>query len=612
MVLFGLSQIVNAQNFLKGFDYETTEKYLNAMEVVKTTPPLYSVTVKYGERNPYFEWEDISLNREGCSFSIKVDVYCDFNVLTIVDCSDCQQTCWNGTLYQNAILVLNPGLYTATVFGPNCQSSSSMNIAKVGNKPEFSVESTKACSGEKGTLRVASFSEPLVSFAWSNGATTSSIQVPKGMYSVTATNAQGCANVAQGEVKEFLPSPAPMVTPSINADGSVTLTSSMPSGNMWSNGATSQSIKPEVSGVYTLKVKDSNGCYSASSCPSAVSVIKKTEIVEVHDTVIVNSPLSCPLTASFMHEVNLKKVNFKNTSSGEPVGYLWMFGDGTTSTEVNPMHDYAQDGTYEVKLFTFKGVDQSMIMGKVFINTKTGNGGGGNATCPAMASFMYEVDGMEVDFRNTSSGDGLLSYLWDFGDGTSSTEKNPVHKYSQYKSYKVTLYVNTPNGLISASQNVWIIDQNVLNGTVCDSLLIKASNGMKNGEAILPYQITSQTKLVLEHPNANNWSWSPTGQATDWSLVKTGVGRHHFYVSYFVNNKKQCSVFDYEILGGGITGTNEEAENRSSNSDKDINVYPNPTSGPVELDLSGLPGGQYLINVISQSGQTVTKKVIKQ
>ena len=51
---------------------------------------------------------------------------------------------------------------------------------------------------------------------------------------------------------------------------------------------------------------------------------------------------------------------------------------------------------------------------------------------------------------------------------------------------------------------------------------------MKNGEAILPYQITSQTKLVLEHPNANNWSWSPTGQATDWSLVKTGVGRHHF------------------------------------------------------------------------------------
>ena len=55
----------------------------------------------------------------------------------------------------------------------------------------------------------------------------------------------------------------------------------------------------------------------------------------------------------------------------------------------------------------------------------------------------------------------------------------------------------------------------------------------------------------------------------------------------FPNNKKQCSVFDYEILGGGITGTNEEAENRSSNSDKDINVYPNPTSGPVELDLQG-------------------------
>lgn len=544
----------------------------------------------------------------GCSFNITEQKNCNSNKLTVTDCPDCINWCWSNGAKTSSIDVTNTGTYTVTVTGSGgCTSVSSKEVMDI-KKVQASISGgSQVCLGEKTTLTASGGT----SYLWSNGMSTPTIQVGKGTYSVVVTGANGCTASVNAQVNEFPISAAPIVAPTINADGTVTLTSSSPSGNMWSNGATSQSITPPDLGLYSLKVKDTNGCYSAASCNFPAGKMLKEVIVPIHDTVILNSPLSCPLLASFMHEVNMKKVNFKNTSSGDPMSYLWMFGDGSTSTEANPEHEYLADGSYEVKLFTFKGTDQNMITGKVFINTKTGNGGGGNATCPAMTSFMYQVDGMNVHFQNTSSGDGLLSYLWDFGDGTSSTEKNPIHKYSKYGTYKVVLYVNTPNGLISVFQNVLIVDQNVLNGTVCDSLLIKASNGMKNGEEILPSQISSQTKLVLEHPNANNWFWSPTGNGTDWSLAKYNVGKHHYYVSYFVNGKKQCSVFDYEILGSGITGTEEESENRSR--EQGINVYPSPTSGPVQIDLSDIPSGGYMINVISlTSGQQFAKKVIKQ
>lgn len=598
----GLSQTAFSQNF----------KFVG--EIFQN--PIQSITVKYGERNEYGITFPNSEKRDGCSFDVEVQKFCNFFVLKIVNCTDCKTICWNGTQYVNEFLVKDPGTNTVVVSGENCQSEAKITLDKANLKTDFWVNQLKsACPGEKGILEIVltntnSNNPTLVSYQWSNGATTSSINVPKGIYLVTATNSYGCSSENQGQVTEFLPSSPPMVTPIINSDGTVTLISNMPSGNMWSNGATSQSIKPEVSGIYTLKVKDQNGCYSASSCPSAVAVTTKT--VVVYDTVIVNSPLSCPLMASFMHEVNGKIVSFKNTSAGDPTAQIWWFGDGTNSNELNPVHTYANDGNYTVTLVIFEGQNQSTVTSKVFINTKTGNGGGGNVACPAMASFMYQLDDMNVYFKNTSSGDGLLSYLWDFGDNTSSSEKNPIHKYNQYGTYKVTLYVYTVAGFISASQMIYVVNQGVLNGTVCDSTLIKASNGMKNGEAILPSQISSQTKLVLEHPGARDWSWSPTGQATNWSLAKYNVGKHHFYVSYFVNNQKQCSVFDYEILGGGLTDT-DDAENRSSKEDKgDINIYPNPTSGPVEVDLSGLPTGTYLINVQDQTGRQVTKKVIKQ
>ena len=62
------------------------------------------------------------------------------------------------------------------------------------------------------------------------------------------------------------------------------------------------------------------------------------------------------------------------------------------------------------------------------------------------ALFTYEADGLTVTFTNTSTVSGTVTYAWDFGDGETSTEKDPVHTYASKGEYTVTLTVTDEQG----------------------------------------------------------------------------------------------------------------------------------------------------------------------
>ena len=72
-----------------------------------------------------------------------------------------------------------------------------------------------------------------------------------------------------------------------------------------------------------------------------------------------------------------------------------------------------------------------------------------------VAAFTYTNAELDVQFSNTSTDDE--SYYWDFGDGTSSTEKSPQHTYATSGTYDVVLKVNSPAGYSSqVSRNLTI------------------------------------------------------------------------------------------------------------------------------------------------------------
>jgi PKD repeat protein len=140
---------------------------------------------------------------------------------------------------------------------------------------------------------------------------------------------------------------------------------------------------------------------------------------------------------SFEIALNDLDISITNTSTvkGTDVSYLWDFGDGTTSTETSPSHTYVAEGLYQIKLEIKTQVGQSKTVSKqIKIELLK----------PEIEAIYTNVDGYSVSFESgvTYAGTGKLTYLWDFGDGETSTLEKPTHKYQQEGSYQVTLKVS--------------------------------------------------------------------------------------------------------------------------------------------------------------------------
>ncbi|WP_020537319.1 PKD domain-containing protein [Lewinella cohaerens] len=119
--------------------------------------------------------------------------------------------------------------------------------------------------------------------------------------------------------------------------------------------------------------------------------------------------------------------------------YYWDFGNGETSTEPNPVIEYSEAGSYDVSLVaTYDGLcfDSLQLSGSV------------NLLPRPVANFTWELPtdmyrGI-VLFNNEST--GADNYLWNFGNGASSTEIDPVHDYEQNGSWQAALIASSLNG----------------------------------------------------------------------------------------------------------------------------------------------------------------------
>ncbi len=132
------------------------------------------------------------------------------------------------------------------------------------------------------------------------------------------------------------------------------------------------------------------------------------------------------------------ETTFVNTSfAGQPAAteFLWDFGDGVTMTAglEDVTHTYMDAGLYDVTLEACNvgGCDTFTLQVEV--------------VAQPIADFTYVANGATVDFTNTST--DADTYLWDFGDGETSTDMNPSHTYAAAGDYVVTLYAYNDCGM---------------------------------------------------------------------------------------------------------------------------------------------------------------------
>jgi gliding motility-associated-like protein len=183
---------------------------------------------------------------------------------------------WSNGLQTQSITVGNAGNYSVIVTNAAGCSTTSAPVAVIVNAlPSATISAngpTTFCQGGSVTLTASSGT----SYAWSNGATTSSITVnTSGNYSVTITNANGCSATSASVAVTVNTLPIANIT-SLNGNtfcqgGSVTLVSSAGSSYAWSDGLTTQSINVTTSANLTVTVTNANGC-SATSAPFGVTM----------------------------------------------------------------------------------------------------------------------------------------------------------------------------------------------------------------------------------------------------------------------------------------------------------------------------------------------------
>jgi PKD repeat protein len=191
------------------------------------------------------------------------------------------------------------------------------------------------------------------------------------------------------------------------------------------------------------------------------------------------------------------EVQFTDTSTGNPMtAWAWDFGDGTTSSEQNPIHIYEVAGTYTVTLAATNecGVDFEIKIDYITV---------GAGVAP-VAAFTQSVDSGDVPFSvaftNLSTGTPTLTYVWDFGDGSAtSTQTNPTHLYTEPGTYTVTLTVTNAAGTDDATDTVTAEDLVIWN-TATET----PSSGF----------VFTDSNRTAQHPPTNTGVFSVNGHST--------------------------------------------------------------------------------------------------
>ena len=198
-----------------------------------------------------------------------------------------------------------------------------------------------------------------------------------------------------------------------------------------------------------------------------------------------------------------QQTSFENTSTviDGILSYQWAFGDGNSSSAENPRHTYAEAGDYTVRL------------------TSTGSFGGCVDTLSQVYTVKSQVNAafdfedvcrdVAATFTNNSSTTlGPLTYLWNFGDGTTSTETNPTHQYDLPGSYTVKLTATSEEGSVDVDEQVITIFPEPSAAFVslsgCDGQVVNFDNQTSIANGQLEYQWFFEAGAESEITNPNH------------------------------------------------------------------------------------------------------------
>ena len=236
-------------------------------------------------------------------------------------------------------------------------------------------------------------------------------------------------------------------------------------------------------------------------------------------------------------------VAFRDLSTGTtPMTYLWEFGDGATSTEQNPSHNYIRQGLYTVKLTVTNTYGSSSEIKTNYIAIGlapradfTGQPTTGNTP-------------LTVEFTDRSTGHPTVWY-WNFGDGKESSEQNPVHTYFSSGEFTVTLTASNEYGSSYASKAYFI-----------HAIPVLKSRFIANPSAGKAPLVVKFTDISTGNPETWNWDFGDGTTSTQPNPVHTYTAPGAFDVNLTVTNGMNKDTSVQTIVAGGVPVTDFVAD----------------------------------------------------
>lgn len=222
----------------------------------------------------------------------------------------------------------------------------------------------------------------------------------------------------------------------------------------------------------------------------------------------------------FSDPANPATINFIDMSydpnGWPPSAWYWEFGDGTSSTEQNPIHTYADTGYYTVCL-TISALDSctSTYCEEIFT---------GNINPVGCESWIIPMNlyGLTVDFEGYTVSQYETQYTWEFGDGVTGTGQFVSHTYPSAGMYNVTLQTVDASGCYYQTfTQIWL-----------DSANQGGCNAMFNYE-----QADSTTFTFFGYIYFNNGGIYPDSSAVySWDFGDGTAGSGQTVTHYFQSN----------------------------------------------------------------------------
>jgi PKD repeat protein len=286
-------------------------------------------------------------------------------------------------------------------------------------------------------------------------------------------------------------------------------------------------------------------------------------------------------------------VSFVDKSSGDIVNWHWYFSDSSFSDQQNPMHIFNK-GNYRCG----EGISRCIPVFQACLTTTTSTGCE-STSCQKVTSYVDTVPSCNVDFnyydmepvldrmiRNDSSdyykyirfdgisGDDVVTWKWDFGDGTTSNEQNPSHSFyvpptyckNSYciSSFTVCLTIATSNGCVNS-----ICKEIALTSPVGPACEVKFNYYQLSKDSLyylnpIKYDSSENSYYIKFYSISNNdvvawkWDFGDSTMSTEQNPLHCyNIGNYKcgytkcvptFYVCLTITTRDGCTAYFYDVV----------------------------------------------------------------